>query len=178
MKKFSIRDIVYISLMVALNVVLSRMLSIRIPLGGIEGSRIGFGGLPIIFAGIAINPLAGGIVGALGDLIGHFLSPMGPYMPQFTMSAALTGFIPGLVLKPFKRSGYTLWQLIMAIAIGQTITSIILVPYFMEKYFSVPMSIKVPQAITSQAIHVPIYAYLTKVIMKRLVPLFVGLAKE
>ena len=166
-KKFSVRDMVYISLMIALNIVLSRIASIRIPIGGVEIGRIGFGGFPIIYSSIAFGPLAGGIVGTVGDIIGYWINPMGAYMPHFTLSAALTGIIPGLVLKPFDRSEYTFWQLVLAIGIGQTITSVIMVPYFHDRLFNIPMIATIPGKIKGQIIHVPLYAYMTKIIMKR-----------
>lgn len=167
MKKYSIKDMAYMSLMIALNIVLSRMASIKIPVGGVETIRIGFGGFPIIFSGIVLGPLAGGIVGGVGDVIGYWLNPMGAYMPHFTISAALTGIIPGFLIKAFKKSEYSFGQLFLAIGIGQTITSIIMVPYFLDKLFSVPMIASLPGNILNQAIHVPLYAYMTKVIIDR-----------
>ncbi|MFU0801079.1 MAG: folate family ECF transporter S component [Xylanivirga thermophila] len=168
MQKMSTREMVYLSLLIALNIVLTRIASIRINIGGAEVVRIGFGGFPIILAGIMFGPSAGGIVGAIGDIIGYWINPMGPYMPHFTLTAALTGIIPALVLKPFKKHPFSLWQLILAIAIGQTITSIIMVPYFMQRLFKVPMIMTVPGKIKGQAFHVPIYAFMAKVIMGRL----------
>lgn len=156
------------SLMIALNIVLTRVASIRIPIGGVEVVRIGFGGFPIIYSGIAFGPLAGGIVGAVGDIIGYWINPAGAYMPHFTLSAALTGIIPGLVLKPFDKSEYNFWHLILAIGIGQTITSIIMVPYFLNRLFDVPLIATIPGRIKGQIIHIPLYAYMTKIIMKRI----------
>lgn len=168
MQKITVRDMVYISLLIALNIVLGRVTSIRVPMAGIEGVRIGFGGLPIIFSGIALGPLAGGIVGGVGDVIGYWINPMGQYMPHFTLTAALTGIIPGLILRPLKKSEYTFWQLVIAIGIGQTITSVLLVPYFIDRLFNVPMITTLPGNLINQVIHVPLYAFMTKVIMKRL----------
>ncbi|NMA95019.1 MAG: folate family ECF transporter S component [Clostridiales bacterium] len=177
MKKYSVKDIVYISLLIALNIILGRVASIRVPYIGIESVRIGFGGLPIIFAGIAIDPLAGGIVGGVGDLLGYFIGSTGQYMPHFTMTAALTGIIPGFLLRSIKKSDYSLWQLIIAIAIGQTITSIIMVPYFLNILFNVPLVASLPGNLINQAIHIPLYAYMIHVIVKRLVP-YMGLSND
>lgn len=170
MKRLSTRNMVYLSILISLNIVLTRVASIRIGVGGAEIVRIGFGGFPIIFAGITMGPMAGGIVGAIGDIIGYNINPMGAYMPHFTLSAALTGIIPGLVLKPFKKEKetYTFWQLLLAIAIGQITTSIFMVPYFMQLLFKVPMVSTVPGRVIGQAIHVPLYAFMTAVIMKRI----------
>lgn len=170
LRKFNTKKIVYYALLIALNVVLTRIGSIRIGGGGVEIVRIGFGGYPVIFAGIVFGPLAGGIVGALGDIIGMIISPMGPYMPHFTISAALTGIIPGYIMR--NCTNYecktSTKRLLIAIGVGQIITSIILVPYFMKVLFGVPFAVSLPSRLISQAITIPIYAYVTKVLINRL----------
>ena len=170
MQKKNTKNIAYFGLLIALNVVLTRVGSIRIGGGGTEIIRIGFGGYPVIFAGIVFGPLAGGVVGAIGDLIGMVVSPMGPYMPHFTLVAALTGIIPGLIMLMFKdsKSKTNFWKLLLAIAIGQIITSVFITPYFMERLFSVPMVTTVPGRAITQAIQIPLYAYITKVLLQRL----------
>lgn len=170
MQKSLTKNIAYFGLLIALNVVLTRVGSIRIGGGGTEVIRIGFGGYPIIFAGIVFGPLAGGIVGAVGDIIGMLVSPMGPYMPHFTLSAALTGVLPGLVMMMFKdpKAKASFWKLLLAIAVGQIATSILMVPYFMEKLFSMPMVTTVPGRAVTQIFQIPLYAYVTKVLVTRL----------
>lgn len=167
-RRLSTKNMVYYAILMALNVVLTRVGSIRIGGGGVELVRIGFGGYPIIFAGIAFGPLAGGIVGTIGDIVGHFMSPMGPYMPHFTMTAALTGIIPGIVMMLFKENKNSFWKLLVAIGIGQVITSVLLVPYFMKTLFSVPLVTTIPGRAISQAVHIPLYAFITQTIQKRL----------
>lgn len=170
MQKLSAKKIAYYGLLIALNIVLSRVSSIRIGGGGVEIARIGFGGYPIIFAGIVFGPVAGGIVGAVGDVIGHFMSPMGPYMPHFTLSAALTGVIPGLVLIRCKdkECKTSFWKLLLAIAIGQVTTSIVMWAYFMKTLFGIPLITILPTRIISQLINIPLYAYMTKVLISRI----------
>ncbi|NLY78100.1 MAG: folate family ECF transporter S component [Tissierellia bacterium] len=169
-KTFRVSFIVYCALLIALNVVLTRVGSIRIGGGGVEIVRIGFGGYPIIFAGIMFGPLAGGIVGAIGDIIGMIISPMGPYMPHFTISAALTGIIPGYIMRSCasKECKTSTKRLMIAIGIGQIVTSIILVPYFMKVLFGVPFAVSLPSRLISQAITIPIYVYMTKILINRL----------
>src|SRR6056297_4285588 len=119
----STKKIAYLSFLTALTIILTRILSIRIPIAGVEGVRIGFGALPIIFAGVAFGPVAGGIVGALGDLMGYFINPMGAYMPHFTLTSFLTGFIPGVIVFYVLKRCRTLPILFISIAVGQIITS-------------------------------------------------------
>jgi len=151
--------------LISLSIILTRILSVRIPLFGVEGIRIGFGALPIIFAGVVFGPAAGGIVGAVADLIGYWINPIGAYMPHFTFTAFLTGFIPGLLIFYVFKGNKTIWTLLISIAIGQTISSVILVPYFIHILFGAPLkAILIPRLI-SQPINTPIYAYLTRMLL-------------
>ena len=44
------------------------------------------------------GPGVGGAVGALSDILGYAVRPTGPYFPGFTVTAALSGVIFGLLL--------------------------------------------------------------------------------
>ena len=168
MKKFSTKELVYLALLISLNIVLTRIASIRLTIGGVEGIRIGFGGFPTILAGIIFGPVSGGIVGAIGDIVGYSINPAGPYMPHFTLTAALTGIIPALVIMPFKKGIPGFWLLLFAIATGEIITSAILVPYFLQMLFNIPMLVSLPAKIISLVIQIPIYAFFGELILKRI----------
>lgn len=165
--KISTKKIAYMAMLVVLNIILTRVASIRIAIGNVEAIRIGFGGFPVILAGIVMGPAAGGIVGAIGDLIGYWINPMGPYMPHFTLTAALTGVIPGAISKLFRREQLSFWQLFIAIAAGQIITSVLLVPYFLHRLFGIPLAYKVISALITQTVNIPIYTIFTRLILKR-----------
>lgn len=94
MKRFKTGDLVLIALLIGLNVVLSRFLSINA-----WNIKIGFTFLTIYVAARIYGPLGGIIVGGLGDLIGSLLFPTGPYFPGFTFTAILTGLLYGLLLR-------------------------------------------------------------------------------
>lgn len=163
--KISTKKIAYLSFLTALTIILTRILSIRIPIAGVEGVRVGFGALPIIFAGIAFGPLFGGIVGALGDLLGYFINPLGAYMPHFTLTSFLTGFIPGFIVFYVLKRCRSLTVIFISIIIGQLISSIVLVPYFINHLFGVPFTVLIPPRLISQLINIPIYAYFTKLLL-------------
>lgn len=167
MKKFSTRELVYLALFISLNVVLTRIASIRLAIGGVEGIRIGFGSFPTILAGIVFGPVAGGIVGALGDMVGFYINPAGPYMPHFTLTAALTGIIPGLLIIPFRKTIPSFWALVFSIGIGEIITSMIMTPYFLNMLFNIPFVVTIPSRIISLAIQIPMYAFLGELLLKR-----------
>lgn len=161
------RRMVLMALLVALGIVLTRFLSLRFAIGSIEGVRIGFGGFPSIFGGIILGPIAGGIIGAITDVLGFLINPMGPYMPHFTITAALTGAIPGFIYIYLLKRKSTWLNLLLAISIGQIITSILLTPYFLQELFGISMKVTIIPRLIGQVIHIPLYAWLTKVINER-----------
>jgi len=164
LKLTNTKKLARLSFLIALSIILTRILSLRIAIGGVEGIRIGFGALPVIFAGIAFGPLAGGIVGAISDIVGYFINPMGAYMPHFTFTVFLTGFIPGILMRIIGGNKGSYWQLLVAIAAGQIVSSVILVPIFLQMLFGVPFEVTILPKVISQAIMIPVYAYMCRVL--------------
>ena len=128
------RELVFLGLLVGLNVVLTRVASLRIALGPVEGVRLGLGHLPVVLASLGMGPVAGTLVGALGDLLGYWVQPMGPYMPHFTAAAALGGALPGLLWRAWPgRPG--LPGLLAAVGIPYLLVSCLLVPLILRHLF-------------------------------------------
>ena len=94
MKRISLRTIVSLSLLTALEIVLNRFLSINA-----WNIKIGFSFVPVVIGAMLFGPLGGGAIGALGDFIGALLFPIGPYFPGFTLTAFLMGAVFGFLLK-------------------------------------------------------------------------------
>lgn len=90
-----------IGLLVGISVIFTRFLGVVMPLAGIQALRLSFGQLPIMLAGILLGPVAGAITGALADIIGGVIFPIGPYFPGFTVSTAMWGFLTPLLLRLF-----------------------------------------------------------------------------
>jgi ECF transporter S component (folate family) len=84
--------------LIALSIILTRFFSIKITVYGVEGVRIGLGVMPIIIAGFRLGLYQGAKVGALADIVGYLLSPGGAYMPHFTLTSALNGVLPSLLI--------------------------------------------------------------------------------
>ncbi len=172
--RLTTRGMVYLAFLIALGVVLTRFASIRIAVMGVEGIRVGFGGFPIIFAGLLFGPAAGGMVGALTDIIGYISNPLGgPYMPHFTLTAALTGILPALIVRIARRPekpGFLL--LMLAILGGQVITSLLLVPYFLHTIFGLPYRVILVPRFFTVAIEVPLYAGIAHGLFRRLETFF------
>lgn len=157
--KSKTRDWVFQGFLIALGVVLTRFASIRINIGGVEGIRIGLGTLPILIAGFGFGPFAGTLVGALTDIIGYLLSPMGgPYFPQFTLTTALRGTIAGLfTLSPWPSSLKT--KIFLAVFISEIGLGLFLTPYFLHTIFEIPWKILLLPRLVAIPIQIAIYSY-------------------
>ena len=93
------KEIVFMGIMIALDVIAVRFLSLTTPV-----MRIGTGFIAVIIAGMYLGPVRAGIVGLIADLIGFMLFPVGAFFPGFTLSATVSGVLAGYFLEG-KKSG-------------------------------------------------------------------------
>ena len=91
--KYRIRLVVNGAILIALEIVLNRILSINT-----LGLKIGLSFVPIVIGAAMYGPAFAAIIYALADLIGAWLLPIGPYHPGFTICAALMGLVYGWCL--------------------------------------------------------------------------------
>lgn len=126
------RKLVIIAMFVAIEVVLTRFLSIHTPF-----ARIGLGFLPIAMLGIMYGPLTAGLSYAAGDLIGATLFPTGPFFPGFTLTVFLTGIVYGSFLhKHGPRSSNLVAASIMVVAIRMGLDTLWLGILFDDSYLA------------------------------------------
>lgn len=86
-KKMSSRSISLMGLLMAMQIVLTRFLSIQTPI-----VRIGFAFIPIVMMGMMFNPLIAGVGNLFADFIGIMLfGSSGPYFPGFSLTAFVSG---------------------------------------------------------------------------------------
>lgn len=120
--------ITMIGFCVAMEVILARFLSLHT-----WNLKIGFSFLPVVAAAYWGGPMAGGLTGALGDLIGALLFPVGAYFPGFTLSAFLDGAVYGAVF----RKGIGKKQILLAVLIVQLGISLLLNTFWLTVLFQV-----------------------------------------
>jgi ECF transporter S component (folate family) len=127
--KVSTSVMVKASLLAGLSIILTRVFAFMIPLAGLPALRIGFGAIPIIISGILFGPIIGGFTGAVADVVGFLINPMGgAFFPGFTISAALSGAIPGFVYHFIKeRNSRFNYNILNGVAIVLFAVSVILV---------------------------------------------------
>ena len=96
MKKNHIQNIQMLALLgmlTAIEIVLSRFCSISA-----WNIKISLSFLPVAAAAMLCGAAPAVAVAALGDFVGAILFPIGAYFPGFTLTAALTGALFGLLL--------------------------------------------------------------------------------
>lgn len=127
--KISVRMITYIGMLTALEIILNRFLSINA-----WNIKIGFSFVPVVIAAVLFGPIAGGAVGALGDLLGALLFPIGPYFPGFTATAFMTGVVFGL----FLHKKQTIPRIAASVLINQLFFSFIVNSFWISILYGSP----------------------------------------
>ena len=121
-------SMVSVALLMALYVVLSQFLSIRI------GSflKIGFAFFPAAVAARLFGPAGGIAVYALGDMIGGILFPTGgAYYPGFTLTYVLMGLVYGIFL--YRKS--SLLRVTLAAVVNMGLFSFLLNSFWLSRLY-------------------------------------------
>jgi len=141
------RKLVMASFLSAFSIILTRYVSVMIAGGSI---RLGFGNLPIIISGILLGPLAGALTGVISDLIGVLVLSQGTFHPGFTLSAILTGAIPGFIIRMNKKNKFTFLNILMANLAVYVLISLFLNTYWLTHILGKGFLVLLPgRAITS-----------------------------
>lgn len=142
-------SLVSVAFLIALQVVLSRFLSIQL-----WNLKIGFSFVPVIIAARLFGPFYSVLVYALGDIIGTFLFPTGPYFPGFTLTAIISGFIFGVFL--YKKT--TPLKIVLSSVLNQLICSLLLntlwISYTSGAPFLAQLTVRMPQSIGMCAVQI------------------------
>ncbi len=118
------KKLVITGLMIALNILLVRVLSIQTPM-----VRIDFGFLPLAIVAILYGPIWAGAAGAIGDILGITLMPVGTPFFGFTLTAFLTGACYGLFLH---KKEITYKRVILAVLPVSLICQLLLDTYWLK----------------------------------------------
>jgi ECF transporter S component (folate family) len=104
-----VKKLVLASLLLAMLVVVERLVSIQTPL-----QRISFSYVPIMLSAMLLGPGWSTLVAVLGDLLGMLLFPKAAFFIGYTLSAALTGLVYGLLLYNTRTTKQFLARLIIS----------------------------------------------------------------
>ncbi|MEG0051496.1 MAG: folate family ECF transporter S component [Terrisporobacter sp.] len=167
-KKFDVKKLIQISLLIAIEVILTRFCSIQTPI-----VRIGFGFLPIAVIAMMYGPLSAGIAYLIGDLLGMVLFPSGAYFPGFTFTAFLTGITYGVFLynKPVTWS-----RIVGAACTVCLILNLGLDTYWLSIIMGKGYLALLPTRILKAALMIPVQSLIIGAIWKKVVIRFVKIS--
>lgn len=114
------KKIILTSILLTLQIILSRFLSIKTPI-----TKISFAFVPTMLCAIWLGPKWTILLNILGDIIGATLFPTGPYFVGYTISTAVAALIYGLLLYKKQENAFTNKQFIMRVIISVILVAII-----------------------------------------------------
>ena len=150
------RTVVFIALLVAMHIVLTRLIVIELGF-----CRITIGSICTILTGLWLGPLAGAVGGLVSDLLGCLIKG---YVvdPFITLAAMFWGIIPGLI-RPML-TGKKIRKIVVlcvAIIIASTVSSLILTTIGLVLFEGYQFMSIIPGRIIQWAVMTPIYCILT-----------------
>lgn len=99
-----VKNLTLSAMFIVLFVILNRFATLTIPAFGVNAFlRVGFSSIVIVMASFILGPVYGIIIGGIGDFIGAMIWPLGPYFIGYTISYALIGLFPGMILFLIKK---------------------------------------------------------------------------
>ena len=129
-KRFSTKMLATMSILVAMEVIIARFGTLR----PTESIKISLDFIPIVVAAILYGAGPAVIISILADVLGAFLFPVGPYFPGFTLTAALTGALFGLLLHKKQNAP----RVIAAVLVQQGILSLLLNTFWLHVLYGMP----------------------------------------
>lgn len=154
--KWDTRTIVFLGLLVAMHIVLTRL--VVIDLGSY---RITVGNLTTVLAGLWFGPVGGGVCGMLADIIGCILKGYA-INPLITVAAILWGVIPGLFRHLVNGSRMKkIVMLCIAIVINSILSTLVFTTAGLVLMNGYNFYAIMPGRIAQWAIMTPIYCVLT-----------------
>ena len=127
--KISTKKIAISAMLIAFDVIFTRVLALNMPL-----TKIGLGFAAVMVCGMLYGPGWAALCAGLGDLVGSLLFPTGAYFPGFTVTAAIGGAILGAALynRRLKLSGCILTAfvngLVVSLILNTTMISLVFGP--------------------------------------------------
>ena len=127
--KISTKKIAISAMLIAFDVIFTRVLALNMPL-----TKISLGFAAVMVCGMLYGPGWAALCAGLGDLVGSLLFPTGAYFPGFTVTAAIGGAILGAALynRRLKLSGCILTAfvngLVVSLILNTTMISLVFGP--------------------------------------------------
>lgn len=120
---FTVETMLVLALLVAIEVILTRFLSLQQ-----WNLRFSFGFIPVVIAAILYGPIASALVAGCADFVGAIAFPSGAYFPGFTLTALISGFLYGL----FLHKKQSLPNIIGAAVVTQLLCGLVMNSYWLS----------------------------------------------
>lgn len=159
-KKLNISTLTCIALLIALEIIFTRFIAINT-----QFLRISVGMIPVAVAGIMFGPIWGGICGAAGDILGMLIFPSGAYFPGFTVTAAATGIVYGLLLYRHKVSMPRLIAASFIVCIG---LNLLLDTLWLDIMYSTGFIALLPARIIKCVLNIFIYSFIIYILWSKI----------
>lgn len=159
--KLTTKNLAYMSLLVALSVILKRFVSIEV-----ATERIGFTYIATALMGALFGPWVGGAGSVIADFIGMILFPKGMYFPGFTLTAFLEGFTYGIF---FNKKDIKIVDVVLSTLIVGIGWHLFMNTYWLSMIQQTPFLPLVMVRIPKQLLVMPIEAITLYLLMPRLV---------
>lgn len=136
--KILVNNLVKAAMLTAISIILSRVFGIQLS----PNIKISFGTLPLMLTGMFFGPLLGALAGFASDAIGIIINLGGTFHPGFTLSAILTGMVPGLIFKYGKKKNLNLRILILLVILFvYGINHGLLTPLWLTQLYGTPYKV-------------------------------------
>ena len=150
-------QLVVMAMLVAIQVILSRVLSINL-----WNLKIGFAFVPIAIAGILLGPVGAGLTGTVADLIGATLLPSGTFFPGFTLTAFITAFGYGFFLHKKQGMGNILGAVLFSEIVGTILLNTLWISILYGTPFIPVMIPRIGQAVGMGIVEIIVIKILAK----------------
>lgn len=120
---FSTRNLVLMAVLIAIQIVLARYLSVQVH----EGLRISFETIPLALAGMWLGPLPGVLVALISDFLGVIIYGYGVYFPPISLGPMVFALICGLSTKYVFRSSLSenrdAWKAVLTVVVASIVNT-------------------------------------------------------
>jgi ECF transporter S component (folate family) len=160
-KLLTTRTIALMGILIAFDIVLTRVLSIDT-----QFLRMSANFITHTVIGALFGPALGGIALGIADLVGFFLKPTGPFFPGITLAAVLVGVLYGFF---YYKKPITLTRTIIATIVIVVLDSLVIMPLVLAWGYHVPIWTLMPMRIVRAVIQIPIQVIVTYFVLPQIV---------
>ena len=158
-KKMDTKMLVTAAILIALQIILSRFLSINA-----WNLKIGFAFVAVFVAAYFYGPVFSTVVAVISDILGALLFPSGAFFPGFTLTALLTGLLYGGLL--YKKQN--LFRIILTVLIDQLVLGFMLNTYWLSILYGSTFMAVAATRVFQCVIMIPVEVVTISLLMKKL----------